>query len=247
MSLALFQTENFNKVTMQQSFGYILNRRPFRDSSLLLDIFTADFGRICCVARPAKKRGKIVKGDTEPFRYLKLQWTGKGDVQTLVEADEQGRHKIPPSEMTLGLYINELLLLLTKQHVLQPELFSAYKYTLHKLHDADINRQILMRFEIYLLASFGYAVDELDLESIELRQHNTEIYFNLENGFHLPVEENHNHYPQQTIKLSTSLFFALQDIQNMQESHWKELRVFLDAVFSVMVSRPINSRKFLSF
>ena len=62
---------------MYQSFAYILNRRPFRDTSLLLDIFTEDFGRICCVARPAKKRGKIVKAHTEPFRYLHLQWIGK--------------------------------------------------------------------------------------------------------------------------------------------------------------------------
>ena len=97
---------------MQKSFGYVLNRRPFRDTSLLLDIFTEDYGRICCVARPAKKRGKIVKGNTEPFRYLHLQWIGKGDVQTLVEADERGRHEIPPSELMMGLYLNELLLLM---------------------------------------------------------------------------------------------------------------------------------------
>jgi len=148
---------------MEQSFAYILNRRPFRDSSLLVDIFTEDYGKICCVARPAKKRGKVLKGHTEPFRYLNIQWIGKGDVQTLTEADERGRHNIPASELMLGIYINELLLLFTQPHVPQNDLFNAYKYTLHKIGDEQINQQILMRFEIYLLQSLGYSLD-IDLE-----------------------------------------------------------------------------------
>ena len=141
-----------------QSFGYILNYRPFRDNSLLFDIFTEDYGRICCVARPAKKRGKILKGSLEPFRYLHLQWIGKGDVQTLTEADERGRHAIPPSEMMMGLYLNELLLLLMQQHSPLPELFVAYKYTLHKLKNPEINKQIMMQFELYLLSSLGLPI-----------------------------------------------------------------------------------------
>ena len=125
---------------------------------MLVDIFSEDYGRICCVARPAKKRGKIVKGNLEPFRYLNIQWIGKGDVQTLTEADERGRHNVPPSEMLLGLYLNELLLLLTRQHVVLPDIFKAYKYTLHKLSDPLINKQIVMRFELYLLQSLGYPI-----------------------------------------------------------------------------------------
>ena len=144
---------------MQQSFGYILNQRPFRDNSVLVDIFTEDYGRICCVARPAKKRGKILKGSLEQFRYLKLQWLGKGNVQTLIDADERGRHNIPASEMMVGLYLNELILLFTTQHNPQADLFSAYKYTLHKLSDPLVNRQVLMRFELYLLTILGYPFD----------------------------------------------------------------------------------------
>ncbi len=162
---------------MQQSFAYILNRRPFRDSSLLLDIFSEDFGRICCVARPAKKRGKVVKGNTEPFRYLHIHWLGKGDVKTLTEADERGRHSIPASELMLGLYINELILMFTQQYEPHPELFSAYKYTLHKIGDSQINRQILMRFELYLLQSLDYSIivdkTQDELESLI----NSDAYF----------------------------------------------------------------------
>lgn len=235
---------------MQQSFAYILNRRPFRDSSLLLDIFSEDFGRICCVARPAKKRGKVVKGHTEPFRYLHIQWIGRGDVQTLTEADERGRHSIPPSELMLGLYINELIMMFTRPHEPNSELFNAYKYTLHKIGDPQINQQILMRFELFLLQSLDclIAVENSQEELKSLINSETYFYFSKEEGLLLEQENTSDIQPYQTQKIliSAELLLALQDIQNMQESHWKELRVFLDKVFKALSPRPINSRKLLS-
>lgn len=235
---------------MQQSFAYILNRRPFRDSSLLLDIFSEDYGRICCVARPAKKRGKVVKGHTEPFRYLHIQWIGKGDVQTLTEADERGRHSIPPSELLLGLYINELIMLFTQQHEPYADLFNAYKYTLHKVGDAQINRHILMRFEMYLLQSLGYSLttDNTNEELRTLINSDSYFFFTKNNGLVLRGEDSIDVQPYQSQKIliSASLLLALQDIQNMQESQWKELRIFLDKVFNALAPRPINTRKLLS-
>ncbi|GAA0410122.1 hypothetical protein GCM10009133_18350 [Cocleimonas flava] len=227
---------------MQKSFGYVLNRRPFRDTSLLLDIFTEDYGRICCVARPAKKRGKIVKGNTEPFRYLHLQWIGKGDVQTLVEADERGRHEIPPSELMMGLYLNELLLLLTQQHMPQNELFSAYKYTLHKLGDTQINRQILMRFEVYMLHIMGFPIDNIELSEEAIKQ-NVKYSFSSAEG----ITEIDMNYPVSSDIpiIHAQLLHQIKDMQSMDVKYWAELRPFLDKVISSLSPRVINTRKLL--
>ncbi|MEE9326617.1 MAG: DNA repair protein RecO [Cocleimonas sp.] len=230
---------------MPQSFAYILNRRPFRESSQLVDIFTEDHGNICCVARPAKKRGKILKGNLEPFRYLYINWIGKGDVQTLTEADERGRHKIPPSEMMLGLYLNELLLLLTRQHVAQPELFSAYKYTLHKLADPSINRQIMMRFELYLLANLGYP---LALQTDQAILSEMRYLLTQDEGLIMAsdkdIDATRNLVCTQAI--SGELLIALQDLPSMQAIQWKQLRQYLDAVFKDIAPRKINSRQLLN-
>ena len=224
-----------------QSFGYVLNHRPFRENSLLVDVFTKDFGRICCVARPAKKRGKILKGSLEPFRYLHLQWIGKGDVQTLTEADERGRHTIPPSEMMMGLYINELLLLLTQPHAALPELFSAYKYTLHKLSDPSINKQIMMQFELYLLASLGLPISTQTDEAISAK---VRYRFSLEEGIKV-MDEQYNHQSR-SVNIEGELLIALQDIKSLKDEHWKQLRQFLDSVFLLLTPRTINSRKLLN-
>ncbi len=181
-----------------------------------------------------------MRGSLEPFRYLDLNWIGKGNVQTLTEADERGRHTIPASEMMMGLYLNELLLLLLQQHAPQPALFSAYKYTLHKLGDSAINKQIMMRFELYLLACLGLPVETQSDEAIssEMRYR-----FSLEEGISLasdPVVDSNS------ILIKGELILALQDIQSLQEHQWKELRAFLDAVFLRLTPRTINSRKLLN-
>lgn len=235
---------------MQQSFAYILNQRPFRDNSVIADIFTENYGRICCVARPARKRGKILKGSLEQFRYLKLQWLGKGNVQTLIAVDERGRHKIPASEIMLGLYLNELILLFTSQHYPQADLFSAYKYTLHKLGDPLVNRHILMRFEMYLLAILGYPLDN-NLSPINIYMR---YIFSKENGL-ICEKLIDGSVLQSTLKPSSpypyingELLLALQDTQKMQGSDWKALRIFLDAAFSLLAApRAINTRKLLKF
>ena len=227
---------------MPASFGYILNTRPFRDTSYLVDIFSEDHGRICCIARPAKKRGKIVKGNLQPFRYHHLQWIGKGEVQTLTEVDERGRHSIPAAELMLGIYLNELLLLLTRQHVPMPELFSAYKYTLHKLVDPLINQQILMRFEMYLLAHLGYPLEiQAEAEILpEMRYRLTQ-----DNGLiSSSNEEISSALHQQTI--TGELLLALEDLAAMEASHWKQLREYLDATLQSLAPRPLNARKLLS-
>ena len=237
---------------MQTSFGYVLNQRPFRDSSVILDLFTEEHGRICCIARPAKKRGKVLKGSLQPFRYLMLQWIGKGDVQTLTESDERGRHSIPASEMMLGLYLNELLLLLTKQHVPFPELFSAYKYTLHKLHDPLINQQIMMRFELYLLSCLGYPI-ELQNEALDEVQvsDNLDGEISQEIRYRFTQEEglkqvsiSTNIYTHDSI-ISMGLLVALQDMKTMNENQWKQLRLFIDNVFKQLAPRTIHSRQLL--
>ena len=228
---------------MQQSFGYIFNRRPFRDSSFIVDIFTENYGRICCIARPAKKRGKVLKGNLEPFRYNHFQWIGKGEVQTLTEADERGRHTIPPSELMLGLYLNELLLLLTKPHVPMPDLFSAYKYTLHKLGDAQINKQMMIRFELYLLSVLGYPLEYQTDQDIKpkmrfLLSRNeglVELTESVDGSLSLL-----NNKP-----ITGELLLALNDLTLMSDLQWQQIRNFLDVTFHSLSPRQINSRKLL--
>ncbi|RTZ65582.1 MAG: DNA repair protein RecO [Aquificaceae bacterium] len=228
---------------MPESFGYILRNRPFRENSRLLDVFTEESGRIPCIARPAKKRGKVMAGTLEPFRYLHLQWVGRGDVFTLTQADERGRHNLPNSELFTGLYLNELVYRLSQQHQATPELFQAYKQTLHRMIDPYTNPKALMRFELFLLETLGYGINLYEEDS---------------NSDGIIPQQRYRYIPQHGIIkndpeiqqadgfiLSGNLLVALRDLNTMHVENWQELRTFLDKIILLLVGKPLNSRKFL--
>jgi DNA repair protein RecO (recombination protein O) len=230
---------------MFESYGYILRNRPFRESSRLLDVFTQDHGRIPCIARPAKKRGKIIAGTLEPFRYLELHWIGRKEVMTLTLADEQGRHNIATEALLNGIYLNELVLRLTQQYCPLPELFRAYKQTLHRLTDVDKNPYALMRFELFLLHVLGYDINlECDDANGEALSHHITYCYIPQQGI---IKNHPNRHQNDGVVISGELLIALRDLETMAAENWQELRYFLDKMICYCVGKPLNSRKLLTF
>ncbi|MCK5896208.1 MAG: DNA repair protein RecO [Cocleimonas sp.] len=228
---------------MSESFGYILRNRPFRENSCLLEVFTQAQGRLPCIAHPAKKRGKILAGDLEPFRYLHLQWGGHGEVVTLIQAEECGRHAIPTKELLKGLYLNELIVRLTPQYLPLPKLFHAYKHTLHRITDHETNPQALMRFELFLLQQLGHALNlYCDDDKGEAVLSGVLYCYIPDQG----ISKHHTALHQDDgFILSGALLIALRDLAQMQTEHWQELRRFLDRIMAYLSGKPFHSRKLL--
>jgi DNA repair protein RecO (recombination protein O) len=228
---------------MPESYAYILKNRPYRDNSRLLELFTEENGRIPCIASPANKRGKIIIGMLHPFCFLHLQWFGRGDVVTLSEVDEHGRHNIPTTDLLKGIYLNELVLRLTQQHYPLPELFNAYKHTLHRIANSETNPNALMRFELFLLQTLGYDINlYCDDASGEVISTSTSYRYIPQQGI---IKNTPDIYQDDGFIISGVLLIALRDLSNMQEVHWQELRVFLDRLISYIVGKPLKSRKLL--
>ena len=64
------------RVLLQSSF--VLHRRPYRDTSLLLEVFSQEYGRLGLVARGAVSPRSRWKGLLQPFAPLLLSWSGAG-------------------------------------------------------------------------------------------------------------------------------------------------------------------------
>lgn len=138
---------------------YILHQRPYRETSLLLEVFSGNHGRFGLVARGAKrpKSGQAVL--LQPFRRLLLAWSGRGELGVLTSAESDG----PPLTMAagaliVGFYINELVTRLLHRHEAHPELFEAYERVLGALSEDDDNEAALRCFETYLLQTIGYGL-----------------------------------------------------------------------------------------
>ena len=139
--------------------AYVLHSYPFRETSLLLEVFSRNHGRLAIVARGARRPRSVLRGVLMNFQPLRLSWFGKGEVHTLHAAEWQGgQPHLQGTALLCGFYLNELLLNLTARDDPHERLFDYYQATLQRLaHEAD-HAATLRSFEMHLLQELGYAL-----------------------------------------------------------------------------------------
>ena len=148
--------------------AYVIHRRPFRNTSLLVDFFCPEHGRIAAVARGARRGKSRMHGLLQAFQPLRISFSGRGDVKTLTNAESAGAAvPLTGERLFSGFYINELLSRMLHDHVEHPRLYEVYRETLDALANTALLERVLRRFELELLAELGYAVN---LES-DCREH----------------------------------------------------------------------------
>ena len=145
------------RVALQPAF--LLHRKPYRDTSLLIEAISAEHGRLGLVARGARGRRGGLQGLLQPFQGLLLSWSGRGELATLTSAEPNG---IPLSlrgdALISGFYLNELMLRLLPRHDPHPELYQRYVETLQSLAASGQDEWTLRLFERDLLQELGYGL-----------------------------------------------------------------------------------------
>ncbi len=144
------------KGSVQQQPAYVLHRRPYRETSLLVDVFSLDAGRMTLVARGANSARSPLKAQLQPFQPLLLDWQGRGDLKTLTQTEVRPGPVLARTEaLYSGLYINEVLQRLLPVADPQPELFAAYIDTLAQLAAGSELEPVLRRFEAAFADAMG--------------------------------------------------------------------------------------------
>jgi DNA repair protein RecO (recombination protein O) len=146
--------------------AWLLSQKPYRETSLLLEAFSAGHGRIGLVARGARGPRSKLRGLLQPFTPLLLSWSESGELGTLTGAEAAGPPPVLPGERLFhGWYLNELLLKLLQRHDPHPGLYRDYTAALAEL-GGEAAEAALRVFEKRLLAELGYALpldQELDV------------------------------------------------------------------------------------
>ncbi len=139
--------------------AYVLHARPYLETSLLVEAFTRDHGRVGLVARGARGSRSRWKNLLQPFRPLLLSWTQRGELGTLTAADQVASP--PPAQgqaLFCGLYVNELLIRSLHRADAHPELFEAYRQLLNELASQLQPEPVLRVFEKHLLDALGFGM-----------------------------------------------------------------------------------------
>ncbi len=143
---------------VDQAESWVLHTRPYRETSLLVDVFSREHGRLSLVARGGRRPFSSLRTRLLAFQPLSLSWFGKGAVRTLHAAEWQGGLRdLAGGTLICGFYLNELLLRLLPAEDAHATLFDAYGATLHALAAGETPERCLRRFELVLLEEMGYA------------------------------------------------------------------------------------------
>jgi len=139
--------------------AYVLHTYAYRESSLIVEAFAANHGRVALVARGAKRPRSELRGLLQGFQPLLLSWYGGGEMKTLAKAEWRGGlPRLGGSALLCGFYLNELLLKLLPREDPHPPLYTNYDSALHDLAAGHEQAPVLRRFELDLLAALGYAL-----------------------------------------------------------------------------------------
>lgn len=195
-AVSVTSTKNNHSITVQQlppQPAYILHSRPFRDSSLILELLTADYGRIACIAKGARRDKQRRQRALQPFAPLLVTLLGRHDLKTLGPLEGAGQPLwLQGRAVYGGLYVNELLVRLLPEGESQVSVFAAYQSLLTALAalagDSSVGLELpLRRFELSLLQSLG-SCPELDFCPLENAPINATATYRLtiEEGF-VPV------------------------------------------------------------
>ena len=157
--------------------AYVLHSYAYRETSLILQVWSEKHGRLALVAKGARRPRSANRSLLVPFQPLVMDWFGKGELRTLKTAEpEAPATPLSGQALLSAFYLNELLLKLTTRDDPHEALFSAYDEAvaaLRAISRAEAGPRlaaaptaaggrvepVLRRFELALLRELGYALE----------------------------------------------------------------------------------------
>ena len=144
---------------VQSQPAFLLHARPFRETSLIIELFTRAHGRIGLLARGVRNPKSRKRALIMPFQSLLVGWSGKGELPLLTSLEATGAaREMRPGQRYAAFYMNELLLRLLHRYDAHEELFDFYGCILDDIYQNVPIECALRRFEKQLLTQTGYGL-----------------------------------------------------------------------------------------
>lgn len=229
--------------------AYILHRRPFRDTSLLVDFFTLESGMISAVAKGAKRPKSKLRSAMQFFTPLLIDCYGRHELVGLKTAEVCGPSMLISGKHLLTLlYVNELLCRLLQKQEPHSIIYHAYEQLIMDFsHQAPIE-PALRAFEMLVLQDLGYGLN-LHIEAatgMEVIDHE-HYHFILENGVQA-ISAIPSYKAQNKLQLTGKL---LRDIQQQNFTEPQVLsaakQLFRQIFTDLLHHKSLNSRQLFAY
>lgn len=237
-----------NRLTLDLQKSFVLHTRPYRDTSLLVDLFTEAHGILRGIARGVKKNKSETRGLLLPFIPLAISGVAKTELLNISKVDvpRAAACNLSGSAILCGFYLNELLIKFLYPHDAHPKLFHGYAATLDKLKNLNQSDQFakqlaLRSFEKLLLKEIGY---ELYLNKDARGKPidaGLNYYYKIGVGF-LPGFSDERAVDDSMPITSGKTLNALREDALSFPAEFREAKLLLRYVINSLLSSPLKSR-----
>lgn len=237
--------------------AFVLHHYDWSETSLVLDLFSREHGRLAVVAKGAKRPYSQLRSVLLPFLRLqvtlskpsKMNEDGAAEVQSLRGAEWVGGQTLPSgAALFSGYYVNELLLKFLPRQDAQPELFDAYAALLPQLTSVDDAHAALRAFELKMLAICGLLPDLSVLSTTQTPLDPERLYMLApESGVIVPTHDAPQLTGQAFIQLQAALLHGSQAaLQQACEQAGPALKPLSRALLHYHLGhRPLRTRQVL--
>ncbi|KGQ18932.1 DNA repair protein RecO [Lysobacter dokdonensis DS-58] len=140
--------------------AYVLHARPWRETSLLVEVLAQDQGRLGLIARGVQgPKRHVLRAALQPMQHIRLDAVLRGELAQLRSAEALDAAPVLQGDASLAsFYVNELVLRLAPRGDALPELFDAYGQVRVDLASDAPLAWTLRRFERDLLEALGFGL-----------------------------------------------------------------------------------------
>ncbi len=230
---------------VSQQPACVLHHYSYRETSVLLELFTRNHGRLGVLAKGARRSGRRQRAPIEPFQPLLVDWSGRGELPVLAAVELDGDPVfLNGVRLYCGFYMNELLLRLLHRHDPHESLFMAYRASLAVLTADGPVESTLRVFEKRLLQEVGYGL-VLDQEITDNRPIDPEgVYEYVVDRGPVQVTDSAIGRPGRGIRVSGSSLLALAHETLVDPQALRETKALMrGALARHLGGKPLNSRK----
>jgi DNA repair protein RecO (recombination protein O) len=217
---------------VETQVAYILHKRPYRDTSQILDVFTRDYGRVSLMSRGSRNPRAKVAGLLQILRPLLVSWGGRGDLCFLnsVELAELKPPGLVGNSLKSAMYINELLIYMLHKNDVHTDIFDLYHECLYALREASNIERALRLFEKKLLQQLGFGLNLVtDADTGKPVEKHCHYAYHFEHGPVLCQEHSSSaHNPV----LSGDSLIAYENNQFESEHHFSEIKSLMRYVLN---------------
>lgn len=228
----------------EQLNGFVLHRRPYRETSYLVDIFTLEWGKIRAVVKGVRTARNDKKSALQAFQPLLLSLSGRQELKNLMQLETTGPMlPLVGKSLFSAMYINEVLNRLLATEIPHPELYVRYLESLGMLARNGEIEPTLRQFELGLLDDLGYGL-ELNQEHLNGEPIDPDSYYTFiqEHGLQRVIQQ---HHPVNCFK--GNILLQVSQLEWNRYSLHCAKQITRLALFPLLGNKPLKSRELFRY